>query len=166
MSLNVLIKKTMKILHARIKTGSNFSKSLFYIDGRLECFILEDGFNEVKVHGETRIPEGIREITLRDEGGMHSNYLSKFGSEFHKGMLWIRDVEGFEYIYIHYGNYPKDTLGCLLTGDQSDIDSPMVGSSVNAYKKIYPKIASAILSGEKVTIETINLNDVLCPYLS
>jgi hypothetical protein len=76
-------------------------------------------------------------------------------------MLWIKDVNGFEYIYIHYGNYPKDTLGCLLTGFSADTNKSMVGNSINAYKKIYPIISDAILKGEKVMIETIDLEQIL-----
>lgn len=144
----------MEVKHIRIHTGENHTKSLFYIDHNLMCCVLEDGFNEEKVYGETRIPEGKRNITLRTEGGMHERYLERYGSEFHKGMLWIRDVENFEYVYIHVGNKPKDTLGCLLTNQIMDCEAETMSTSRKAYEKIYPIIADAILSGEEVTIET------------
>ena len=35
----------------------------------------------------------------------------------HKGMLWVRDVPGFEYILIHTGNTDEHTAGCLIVGD-------------------------------------------------
>ena len=30
--------------------------------------------------------------------------------------LLVQDVEGRSYILFHYGNYPSDTKGCILTG--------------------------------------------------
>ena len=119
------------------------------------CYTLEDEYREEKVSGETRIPAGTYDIVLRTVGGFHSRYVKKYG-EMHKGMLWVWDVPGFEYILIHTGNTDEHTAGCLLVGDtqQANFGSSngMVGSSVNAYKRIYPPIAAAIESGEKVTI--------------
>ena len=72
-------------------------------------------------------------------------------------MLWIQDVPGFEYILIHQGNNDEHTSGCLIVGDsQQDLDvnfNGMVGSSANAYKKLYPKISAQLLAGNEVTIE-------------
>lgn len=70
----------------------------------------------------------------------------------HKGMLWVRDVPGFEYILIHTGNTDEHTSGCLIVGNSSDIKG-FIGSSVNAYKRTYPSIAQALENGEEVTIE-------------
>ena len=74
----------------------------------------------------------------------------------HKGMLWVWDVPNFEYILIHTGNTDEHTAGCLLVGDSQQANfgdsNGMVGSSVNAYKRIYPPISEAIERGEKVTI--------------
>lgn len=151
----------MEITHLRIQTEEDHTKSAFIIDGVFQCFCLEDGFNVVKVHGKTRITPGTRKIELRTEGDMNQKYLNKFGADFHKGMLWIENVNNYEYIYIHYGNYPKDTLGCLLTGFSADTNKPMIGNSVNAYKKIYPIIRDAILNGEEVLIETVDLGQIL-----
>lgn len=151
----------MLISHLRFQTKDDHTKSVLLIDGVFQCFILEDGYNRKKVYGETRITPGARKIELRTEGGMHQKYLTKFGSKFHKGMLWIKNVNNFMYIYIHYGNYPKDTLGCLLTGYTANTNKAMVGESVNAYKKIYPTIAEAILKGEEVLIETIDFQQIM-----
>ena len=112
---------------------------------------------------ETCIPEGKYEIKLRTVGGFNERYSRKYPT-MHRGMLWVQDVPGFEYILIHQGNHDEHTSGCLIIGDtQQDLDvnfNGMVGSSANAYKKLYPKVSGAILSGEKVTIEysKIDLN--------
>ena len=81
------------------------------------CFTLEDEFREIKISGETRIPAGTYNVTLRTEGGFNQRYNDKFGTDFNKGMLWVRDVPGFEYILIHIGNTDDNTEGCLLVGD-------------------------------------------------
>lgn len=129
---------------------------LFDVTDRREfmAYTLEDEHRDVKVMHETRIPAGTYRITLRTVGGFHSRYKKKFG-ELHKGMLWLRDVPNFEYILIHAGNDDDDTSGCLLVGDtqtQNVKSDGFVGSSVNAYKRIYKPIAAALERGEQVTI--------------
>lgn len=131
---------------------------LFNVTGdqrKFLCYTLEDEHREEKVAGETRIPAGTYRITLRTVGGFHSRYVKKYG-EMHKGMLWVREVPGFEYILIHTGNTDEHTAGCLLVGDSQQANfgssNGMVGSSVNAYKRIYPAIAEAVEKGEEVTI--------------
>jgi len=125
------------------------------------CYTLEDEYRKEKVAGETRIPQGTYKITLRKVGGFHSRYSKKYG-EMHKGMLWVRDVPNFEYILIHTGNTDEHTAGCLLVGDNQranlgDSDG-FVGSSVNAYKRIYPPIAEALESGEEVNITYVDFD--------
>lgn len=119
------------------------------------CYTLEDEHREEKVSGETRVPAGTYQVTLRTVGGFHARYQKKYGS-MHKGMLWVRDVPGFEYILIHTGNTDEHTAGCLLVGNSQQANfgnsDGMVGSSVNAYKRIYPPIAKAIEEGEEVVI--------------
>ena len=114
------------------------------------CYTLEDEHREEKVMHETRIPAGTYNITLRTVGGFHGRYTKKYG-DMHKGMLWVRDVPGFEYILIHTGNTDEHTSGCLIVGNSSD-SKGFIGSSVSAYKKIYPAIAEALERGEEVTI--------------
>ena len=127
------------------------------------CYTLEDEYREEKVMGETRIPSGTYNITLRTTGGFHGRYVKKYG-EMHKGMLWVRDVPGFEYILIHTGNTDEHTAGCLLLGDSQQANfgssNGMVGSSVNAYKRVYPPIAKALEEGESVSITYVDFDTV------
>ena len=128
------------------------------------CYTLEDEFREIKVNGETRIPAGTYNITLRTEGGFNQRYTEKFGSDFNKGMLWVRDVPGFEYILIHIGNDDDDSEGCLLVGDsqnQNITKKGFIGSSTDAYKRIYPPIADALERGENVTITYIDYDSIM-----
>jgi len=140
----------------RYSSGKTSTLGLLYLETEWLCYTLEDRYNEVKIKGDTRIPAGRYEIKLRTEGGMHQSYLSKFGKEFHKGMLWLQNVDNFEYVYIHYGNYIKDTLGCILTGNGSseNLDNDgMVSDSVNAYKRVYERVIELLENGDKVFID-------------
>jgi hypothetical protein len=120
------------------------------IDGRFCCFTLEDERRAVKVAGETRIPAGTYVIKLRAEGKLHEKYKGKFPGE-HRGMLWLQDVPGFEWVYIHVGNTDDHTAGCILVGDAA-VSSGELGQSAQAYRRLYGQVANAILAGEPVTI--------------
>lgn len=145
----------MKLLVKRLYSADDFTiGSLFLEDeeGReFLCFTLEDEYREEKEYGETRIPAGTYRITLRTVGGFHNRYAEKFPN-MHKGMLWVRDVPGFEYILIHIGNTDEHTAGCLLVGMSADMKGT-IGKSTYAYKDIYPRISEALLDGEDVWIE-------------
>ena len=151
----------MKLDVVRTQFGEDATNGMLFINGVFECFTLEDEVRNVKVHSETAIPLGEYEIKLRTEGGFHTKYTSRYGS-MHKGMLWLQDVPGFTWILIHTGTTDQHTAGCLLLGEtQQDLDKGkdgFVGGSGDAYKKAYPKIAKAILNGEKVTIKYTNIN--------
>jgi hypothetical protein len=150
-------KPEMKLEVLRFSSQKDSTLGLLFdvTNGReFMAYTLEDEHRDVKVMHETRIPAGTYRITLRTVGGFHSKYSKRFG-ELHKGMLWLRDVPNFEYILIHAGNDDDDTSGCLLVGDtqtQNVKSDGFVGSSVNAYKRIYKPIADAIDRGEQVTI--------------
>jgi len=154
----------MELLVKRIATGDESTIGAMYVIDRdaevgdersFRNFTMEDQPNEPKVPGETRIPAGRYRIKLRTEGGMHGRYSDKF--DWHRGMLWLQDVPNFTFVYIHYGNYEKDTDGCILTGDgaQSNVlDDGMVMSSVSAYTRLYQEIIDEVENGEVwITIE-------------
>ena len=146
----------MKLQVVRTQLGKDATNGLLFIDGIFECYTLEDQYQAVKVMHETCIPEGTYEIKFRTVGGFDKKYKAKY-PELHRGMLWIQDVPGFEYILIHQGNTDEHTSGCLIVGDsQQDLDvnfNGMLGSSANAYKKLYPKVSAQLLAGNEVTIE-------------
>lgn len=145
----------MKITVNRIYSNNEATLSTVSIDGRFICFGLEDEYREVKVKGETRIPAGVYDIGVRTVGGFHKRYSRKF-SHFHKGMLQVMDVPGFEYILIHVGNYETNTDGCLLLGkNATTINTPTVPASTHAYSEFYPLVIEEALKGN-VTIEYID----------
>lgn len=144
----------MKLKLQRYKNGKDSTGSLLFVDDSFFCYGLEDERRLIKIAGETRIPAGIYEIKLRDEGGMTQRYAEKFDN--HRGMLWLQDIPNFEWVYIHIGNDDDDTSGCILVGEQpsnASLEESTVFQSTSAYKRLYAIILEAIDAGERVFIE-------------
>jgi len=145
----------MEIEVKRFSHQSNDTLGILFVECDFECFVLEDEFRKKKIKHETRIPEGRYKIELRNEGGMNQ----KYQSDYHKGMLWLRDVPNFEYIYIHRGNKESHSSGCLLVGDtlQSNLyQNGFVGNSRTAYERLYKKIIKAMETEDVfITIKSI-----------
>ena len=156
--------KNLEVL--RYSSGADSTLGLLFINdanGReFLSYTLEDEFREEKVSAETRIPEGTYDIKLRTEGGFHNRYSTKFGVPWHKGMLHVQDVPGFEYILIHTGNTDEHTMGCLLVADSSTQNitkDGFIGASVSAYERIYPSLAQWLLDGNILTITYIDYDN-------
>ena len=154
----------MKLQVLRFNSKSDSTNGLLFdITNEIKflCYTLEDERREEKVMAETRIPAGEYDILLRKEGGHHNKYTRKYG-DMHKGMLWLQDVPNFQWILILTGNTDEHTAGCLILGDSQEnntlVKNGFIGKSTQAYKRIYPPIASALENGEKVTIEYIDLD--------
>jgi len=133
--------------------GTKATIGVVTVNGQFECFSLEDQFrqNGEKVAGETAIGPGLYEITLRKEGGMNDRY-SKIPSliGIHQGMLWLRGVANFEYIYIHVGNHWRDTEGCILLGQTAHPPAQRVLKSWLAYIALYEKCIHYFNGGHRV----------------
>ena len=85
-------------IHGRVTFGD------LYVDGKWQCFTLEDAVRAVKVPGETAIPAGTYRLTTVTS--------PKFGPN----TLHLQEVPGFTHVHIHAGNSEKDTEGCILVG--------------------------------------------------
>ena len=103
----------MKLQVIRTQFGQDATNGMLFVDGLFECYTLEDQYQEVKVMHETCIPEGTYDIKFRTVGGFHSRYTERYGA-MHKGMLWLQDVPGFEYILIHTKLYNKVAKQLLI----------------------------------------------------
>jgi len=154
----------VKLTVVRTQFGTDATNGLLFIDGLFECYTLEDQYQAVKVMHETCIPEGTYDIQFRKTGGFHAKYSERYKNA-HYGMLHIQDVPNFTYILIHTGNTDEHTSGCLIVGEtQQDLEiskDGFIGSSTNAYKKMYAKVAAQLLQGKKVTIEYTTINKLL-----
>ncbi|MFY9610898.1 MAG: DUF5675 family protein [Blastocatellia bacterium] len=111
------------------------------VNGKFECFTLEDRVRAVKIKGETAIPLGAYEVVVT------------FSNRFKKPLPLFLNVPGFEGIRIHAGNTKKDTEGCILVGQTKAKN--MVGKSRAAFDILFAKIHAAAQK-EKIFIEVVN----------
>ena len=159
----------MKLEVIRFSSEADSTSGLLFdvTNGRkFLAYTLEDEYRDSynkKVMAETRIPAGTYKVILRTVGRIHKNYTKRF-ADIHKGTLHVIDVPNFKYILIHCGNTDEHTAGCLLVGDTQTNNQikkdGFIGSSTNAYKRIYPPIAEALECGEEVTITYVDFDDV------
>ena len=151
----------MKIDVVRTQFGIDATNGMMFIDGKFECYTLEDQYQAVKVMHETCIPEGTYKIKFRKVGGFHTKYSARYKNA-HYGMLELQDVPDFKYILIHSGNTDEHTSGCILTGNtQQDLDlgkDGMIGQSRNAYERMYRKVSAVLLQGKEVSITISKVN--------
>lgn len=135
----------MRLLLDRSNYGDKSTTGDLYVDGVWECATLEDSIqpNDVKVKGETCIPDG--------------SYAVKLTQSVHFGrkLPLLIDVPGFEGIRIHPGNTVGDTEGCLLVGENIETVGglPFLLHSKNAFDRLYEKLSLADDKGEAITIE-------------
>ena len=144
----------MNIFIEEVGTTANSTGSQLFVDGRPFCFVLEDGYRDKKVPGETRIPPGRYQVLKHTNGKFYEKYTRDFGHDF---ALHIANVPGFEWILFHIGNTTKDTRGCLLVNRNIGVGaSPRdyVGSdSTSVYKLLYALVKAAFERGEEVWVD-------------
>ena len=140
----------MNIMVNRFTSDGETTLSTIAVDGKFECFGLEDEYRDVKVYGETRIPAGRYIVGVRKYGGFHEKYKkhSRYG-KFHRGMLEIMAVPGFTDVLVHVGNREDDTAACLLTGlgAFSKSGQMAIHNSADAYEAFYKKVIEAAENG-------------------
>lgn len=152
----------MKLTLKRIYTCSTYTIGHLYADGEYLCDTLEDcdrgltdkmtveEISKKKVYGQTAIPKGNYEIDM----DMASPSFG--GKEPYKTLCKgkvprLKEVKGYSGVLIHVGNYPKDTLGCILVG-LNKAKGQVLQSRVT-FEKVYKVLAAAHSKGEKITLE-------------
>lgn len=146
----------MKLEILRYNHDKESTSGLLFIDGIFECYTLEDQRRDgTKVKGETRIPEGTYVVGFQELiTSLTKKYREKY-SWFDKH-LHIKNIPNFEGVYIHIGNYEKNTDGCPLVADQAVNDPKNYASyqlsSTQAMERMYKKVAGALNKNESVTL--------------
>lgn len=137
----------MRLKLERTWCGAACTIGTLYVNGKTECFTLEDVRREVKdrpvsdwkVPGQTAIPAGVYNVVVTPS------------ERFKRELPLLQNVEGFQGIRIHPGNTAVDTEGCILVGMAKGPDS--VTESRRAFEQLFKKIQESLGCGEKVTIE-------------
>ena len=130
----------------QVFTGNSTIGQMF-VDGKFECFTLEDMVRPVKIAEETAIPAGSYKVTLR------------MSPHFKVRTPALDKVPNYENVLIHFGNNKADTHGCILVGQSKRIDS--IGKSVAAFNALMPKLEAAVARGEALGIEVVDERQTL-----
>lgn len=158
------------LLVDRINADDDSTRSLIYIQGEPTDFkSLEDKvrIGQAKIKHETAIPAGRYPLALYDSPRFAREYYTKDDVNiiprkewekltkatqalYHRhAVIWVKNVPGFEYILIHWGNTSADTDGCLLVGSSFGKlgNNPAVLASRDAYVKFYAIVAPLVRAG-------------------
>ncbi len=136
----------LKVLRKELTPRSTLGE--LHVDGRFECFTLEDAVRPVKIKGVTAIPAGIYEVVVN------------FSQRFQRALPLLLNVPNFDGVRIHAGNTDADTEGCLLVGKTHSAD--FIGNSRAAFDALFPKIEKAA-AREKIFIEFVQPGDAAQP---
>ena len=123
--------------------------------------VYRDGF---KIKHKTAIPPGKYEIKLREVSGMAARYNAKY--DWHQGMLELRGVPNYTYVYIHPGIHEDHSSGCILVSDGLSIhgSSYRLKGGIEAYKAISLLCYECFDNREPVFITVNHIKYKLPPY--
>lgn len=138
----------MELLVKRQKSKGDSTLGELYVDGKFECYTLEDVVREVpnkpvaewKIKGKTAIPQGTYDVII------------SLSARFKTQLPEVLNVPGFSGIRIHSGNCAADTEGCLLLGTAQNASACTVANSRNAFNVFFLKLDAALKSKHKVQI--------------
>jgi Family of unknown function (DUF5675)/Phage tail lysozyme len=112
-----------------------------FVDGRFECFTLEDKVRPVKIPKITAIPAGTYGIRLT------------FSPRFQRIVPAVEQVPNFLGIRIHAGNTAGHTEGCILVGERAGAN--IIHGSRPAYRQLFDKLRDGTDAGQ-VLIEIVD----------
>ena len=119
----------MKIEVKRLYKTENSTIGELAIDGKFECYTLEDKERTVKIKGETAISKGTYKVIINQS------------NRFKKLLPLLLNVPNFEGVRIHPGNSNHDTEGCILVGQS--ISKDYISKSRKAFEKLFKKMQLA-----------------------
>ena len=119
----------MIIAIKRLYKSENSTIGEMTVDGKWECYTLEDKERDVKIKSETAIPKGTYKVIINQS------------NRFKKLLPLLLNVPNFEGVRIHPGNSNYDTEGCILVGRTKSKD--FIGQSRKAFESLFAKMKLA-----------------------
>lgn len=119
----------MKIQIKRLHRTENSTIGELTIDGKFECYTLEDKERDVKIKSETAIKKGTYKVIINQS------------NRFKRLLPLLLNVPEFEGVRIHSGNSNHDTEGCILVGKTRSKD--FIGQSRKAFDTLFEKMQKA-----------------------
>ena len=135
----------MKLTLKRIARKEGYTIGKLYIDDAYFCDTLEDRergleqampldmIKRIKVKGETAIPTGTYELSMRH---ISPKYSRKKAFAFTGGVMpRLLNVPGYEGVLIHSGNTAADSEGCILVGENKAVGKVL--NSMATFKALW-----------------------------
>ncbi len=127
---------------------------LLFVNNQYFSYTLEDTYREVKVKGKTRIPKGIYQLDF-------NRYDTPLTLKYRETRPWftyhlhVKDVPGFEGIYIHSGSTHEHTDGCLLVARSiyDDQQKSSIFNSKATFEELYKQLKVGLDNGEQIRIQ-------------
>jgi len=119
----------MKIEVKRLHRTENSTIGELTIDGKFECYTLEDKERDVKIKSETAIAKGTYKVIINKS------------NRFKRLLPLLINVPNFEGVRIHSGNSNHDTEGCILVGMNRSVD--YITKSRKAFDSLFKKMQKA-----------------------
>jgi len=146
--------KGVTLMLLRYSDDGSTTIGLLYLNGFFYCYTLEDTHHDIKIAGQTRIPSGKYEIDFnRVDTSLTLKYRNA-NPEWFTYHLEIKNIPGFQGVYIHNGGTHKDTEGCLLVSDSLSVSdaAKSLTNSRNTFKRLYIYLKEEIEKGTKVRL--------------
>lgn len=138
----------------RYSDNGNSTLGVLLVDGKFNCYTLEDEARSEKLNGETRIPQGTYRIKFRKVlSPLTRKYREKY--DWFEWHLELQDVRGFKYVYVHIGNFEDHTDACILVGQEANnntLEKGMLKNSMLAFKDLYEWVSLKLKLGAVVLI--------------
>lgn len=128
----------MNLVLERDKSSQFSTIGELFIDGKFQCFTLEDVVRKEKIQNETAIPAGTYRVVIT------------WSPHFMTFLPLLVQVPGFTGVRIHSGNKASDTEGCILVGRVAGQD--VVLESRAAFSELFPLMEEADKKGEAIHI--------------
>ena len=146
----------MELLLKRTAKKQNYTIGDLYIDGQWFSNTLEDKdrgltqnmteeeISKIKVYGSTAIPTGKYKIDMNTVSPKFKN--RPWAKKWNGKLPRLKSVPGYEGVLIHVGNTQKDTLGCILVGENK-IKGQVINSTTT-----FNKLMELLTKREDITI--------------
>lgn len=154
----------MKLKLERIYTCKKYTIGKFYINDEYFCDTIEDcdrgltkcmsdsEIEKKKIYGETAIPIGVYDVTMKEKSPKFSNFSKYKWAKICNGYLpRLKNVPGFDGILIHVANKAEDILGCIGVGENK-VKGQVINSTIT-FNKLIPILQEADKNNENIEIE-------------
>ena len=154
--------KGTSLMLLRFSDDETTTLGLLYVNDRFYCYTLEDTFHEIKIDGETRIPAGTYPVQFRKE---ETELTLKYRERYPDWFTWhlqLKNVPGFNSIYIHNGGDHTHTEGCLLVSDSLNVsnENTFLSNSKETFRRLYGYLREQLDNNIPMRISIYNENRI------